>query len=158
MGRLTEEQETKVALEDRRAVLDATLQILKWLLATLFLLNGAAALATLNMHGLAPHQATIVAAIFVKGLLAALVAGVATLLSLAATYGVVTHRVREIRGRPWGHFVALGLMAVQFTSAIGALTFVSVSVDLFVSGTKGVMDAKVAQVRAELRTPTEKQP
>lgn len=68
MAPLTDEQQNKVALEDRRAVLDAGLQMMRWLIATLFLLNGAAALATINMEGLDPAKAAIIAVTFVNGM------------------------------------------------------------------------------------------
>lgn len=135
---MTPDEERNLALEDRRATLDGAFQLLKWMIATLFLLNGAAALAALGRSDTPPIVSSVVAVMFVNGLMGSLVAATFLLMLLVATYGVIAARLRTASQR----FIA-GLIGVQLVASAATAASLASSVDNFVDGVTMLARASV---------------
>jgi hypothetical protein len=142
--------ETKLLLDDRRAVLDAIFQLIKWLIATLFLLNGAAALAVLSQAGIDPLVGSIIALYFVNGIMGAITGALAIVAGLLASYGRIMHTMKPLARPLFG-----GLVAVQLIAGLVATGGLASSVNAFVNGTKFWANASAASAQQRLRSATQ---
>lgn len=143
---MTEREEKKLAIEDRRALLDALFQLAKWLIATLFLLNGAAALATLSRPGLDPIIGSVIALYFVNGIMAIIVAAVGFMAGLLVSFLRVMHNMK-----PFSQRVFAGILLGQTICAV-LVAYGSVSsVDSFITGVKAWANVSVAEGEQRLR-------
>ncbi len=104
---VTENEQTKLALEDRRAILDALFHLSKWVIGTLFLLNGAAAVAVLGRPEINPLVASTVALFFVNGVMASVVSAVAFVAALLGGYIRVMHMLRPMKRPYFGALLVL---------------------------------------------------
>jgi hypothetical protein len=142
---MTEDEITKLAIADRKAVLRSGFELAKWLIATLFLLNGAAALAVLGRSDLDPLTTAHIALYFTNGLLASIISGVAMFAALMASYGFI---MQQLRARERG-VIGTGLLLVSLVSALTAVVTTGVSVRYFITGVETW--ARISIVKAELQ-------
>jgi hypothetical protein len=136
------------ALSERRALLDQTLQVARWLLATLFILNGAAAVTTLNMSGLDPAIAVKAAETFVAGLTAAIVAGMCAFLVLFTGLGIADAKVQRWERRKWWPGLHIVMMLVTLLSLLAGFVAVTGSTSSFTEGVRLIAAAKEAAAEA----------
>lgn len=131
-------------LEDRRALLDAIFQLAKWVIATLFILNGAAALAVLSRTDLDPVASAVVALYFIRGIMAAIVAASLFVTGLLSSYVRVMHMIN-----PLGRAVISAMIAMQLVAATGTVIAVGSSVNAFVNGVKGFASLSVEAAKEQ---------
>lgn len=139
------EDEKELVLADRRSLIDAIFQLTKWLIATLFLLNGAAAVATLNNPALDPTISAVAAMFFVKGLMSSLGAAITFLLGLGLAYLRIMHMLRA-----WSRSVLISIMAAQIVAGFWTLGSMSLSVASFVSGVKMLATVSMEDTKKRL--------
>ena len=146
---MTEEERTKLALEDRRALLDALFALAKWVIATLFLLNGAAALAVLSHSEINPVVNATIALLYVNGVLASLVAGIALVASLLGGYAHILNRI----GRSVPPAILSVFLVVQLACASVSLLGIGVGVKYFIDGTTMWGNATIAMAKQHPQLP-----
>jgi hypothetical protein len=149
---VTEAEETKLLTEDRRAILDAIFQLTKWVIGTLFLLNGAAALAAVNSTTLNHLIGSAIALFFVNGVMASIVAAVGFVTALLSSYIRVAHLLK-----PYGQWIFPAILIAQLIGATMTLYGIGSSVDAFTSGVKlwanvSIQEAKRQQALAKAAT------
>lgn len=143
---MTESEERKLVIEDRRALLDALFQLAKWLIATLFLLNGAAALAVLSSPGLDSIIGSVIALHFVNGIMAIIVAAVGFIAGLLVSYLRIMHAMK-----PFSRRVFAGILVGQTICAVLVVYGSISSVGYFITGVKGWANVSVAEVGQRLQ-------
>lgn len=143
---MTESEERKLLIDDRRALLDALFQLVKWLIATLFLLNGAAALAALSRPGLDPVVASIITLYFANGVMAIIVAAVGFITGLLVSYVRVMHIMK-----PFSRRVFAGILLGQIICAVLTVYGSVSSVNYFVTGVKAWANVSIADAKQRLK-------
>jgi hypothetical protein len=145
---MTEEESTKLTMEDRKAVLRGIFELAKWLIATLFLLNGAAALAVLSRTDLDPLIVANIALYFSNGVLASITSATAMMMALFASYGTLMEALRgSARRAVWAPF----FLFVQLAGASIALASAAFSVSYFVAGVKTWAEVSIAKGEERIR-------
>jgi hypothetical protein len=142
------DDEKELLLADRRSLIDAIFQLTKWLIATLFLLNGSAALATLSRPALDPIISAAVTMFFINGLMSSLIAATALLAGLGFSYIRIMHMFKA-----WPRPVFIGIICVQLVAGIVTFGSMASSTSSFVRGVTALANVSLEDAKHRL-TPT----
>jgi hypothetical protein len=153
------EKAVERAFRERMSLLESIIQIARWLLATLFVVNGAATLATLSMPEQYSSAALGAGESFVSGVSSAIYAGVFGFFALYSALGHADMRVNRWNERKkWYPKVSIAFEVVGGVLLWGCFGFGALSAYRFETGLQIIAKAKEHNVPRLVRANDNQQP